>query len=151
MPLVPLLRTLTSPLPRPLPFFYLEAMSKPSQMIDPLIEETDLTHRRLYKEVVNKKTLKHEIQVALSSLCHRTAIRRTQTSEDQKLSTKGDSRICLSWHWRQKSRCSRRECFNCLVKTGAFVNASSHSTLILFRCWNRIAGFARQMDMIVQR
>ncbi|SJL18981.1 uncharacterized protein ARMOST_22586 [Armillaria ostoyae] len=66
---------LGSPLPypnrlatTPLPFFYLEAKSKPSRMIDPLIEETDPAHRRLYEEVVNKKNLKREIQVTLSSL-----------------------------------------------------------------------------------
>ncbi|SJL11702.1 uncharacterized protein ARMOST_15110 [Armillaria ostoyae] len=51
-----------------MPLVPLLPMSKPSQMIDPLIEETDPAHRRLYDEVVNKKNLKREIQVALSSL-----------------------------------------------------------------------------------
>ncbi|KAK0438953.1 hypothetical protein EV421DRAFT_1969204, partial [Armillaria borealis] len=52
----------------PLPFLYLAAMSKPSQMIDPLIEEMGPAHRNYTKKLSIKKFLKREIQVALSSL-----------------------------------------------------------------------------------
>ncbi len=53
----------------PLPFFYLKAMSKSSQTMDPLIDMMDPAHRRLYEEVVNKKAdLQRQLQLSLSSL-----------------------------------------------------------------------------------
>ncbi|PBK72074.1 hypothetical protein ARMSODRAFT_741713 [Armillaria solidipes] len=60
MPLVPLLRTLTASLPH-LYLSLLQNNVQTQQTIDP-------AHRRLYKEVVNRKTFKREIQRTLSPL-----------------------------------------------------------------------------------
>ncbi|KAK0232629.1 hypothetical protein IW262DRAFT_8160 [Armillaria fumosa] len=52
-----------------LPFSYLKAMSKPSRTIDPVINMTDSSHRRLSEETVQEKAaLQRQLQLALSSL-----------------------------------------------------------------------------------